>query len=372
MPIRPIPVISGIKARYGLSVQDGEMNLTVPEIRVRRKSGIPLYVQLTHQIEQLVYSGRWPRGEKLPTERELASLLGISRNTVSMAYRELEARGILSSRQGRGTFVAGPRGDSSGSVGRDRIISTLELCLDEAILSGLSIEEFMAIAEMVVERKKEALFHLQVAFVECNREQLDYFSKELELGAGIRIIPVLLEDMNRRESRTLEVLSEADLVVTTFFHLEEVRDMLAGIRSDVLGIALDPLLETMVKIARIDPGKKVGLVCISRAFAERVKKSLTQSGIDLEFSFTTTREKESLRSFLRGLDVVITSPGRRKEVEELKEQDAEVIEFTYRPDAGSINLLKSALLERRTKGSGEICRRLAYGKNKDAAGKSGT
>ncbi|HHY38893.1 MAG TPA: GntR family transcriptional regulator [Clostridia bacterium] len=335
------------------------MDPTVPEIRVRRKSGIPLYVQLTHQIEQLVYSGRWPRGEKLPTERELASLLGISRNTVSMAYRELEAKGILSSRQGRGTFVSGPQGESAGGLDRERLISTLEMCLDEAILSGLSIEEFMAITEMVAERKKEALCHLQVVFVECNREQLDYFSKELELGAGIRIVPMLLEDINRREPRTLQILSEADLVVTTFFHLDEVKDMLTGIRSDILGIALDPLLETMVKIARIDPGKKVGLVCISRAFADRVKKSLTQSGIELEFSFTTTREKENLRSFLKGLDVVITSPGRRKEVEELKDPGAEVIEFTYRPDAGSINLLKSALLERRSKGPGEVYRRLA-------------
>ena len=64
-------------------------------IELSRKSGIPLYVQLKERIRQQVESGSWTPGFKLPTERELSSLLGVSRNTVSQSYRELENEGIL-------------------------------------------------------------------------------------------------------------------------------------------------------------------------------------------------------------------------------------------------------------------------------------
>ncbi len=48
-----------------------------------------------------------------------------------------------------------------------------------------------------------------------------------------------------------------------------------------------------------------------------------------------------------GCDVILTSPGRKKEVMALCDgfnKDAKVIEFVYRPDVGSINMLKSAVL----------------------------
>ena len=44
------------------------------------------------------------KGKKLPTERELAKALRVSRNTISTAYKELEDEGVLYSHQGRGTL----------------------------------------------------------------------------------------------------------------------------------------------------------------------------------------------------------------------------------------------------------------------------
>ena len=47
-------------------------------------------------------------------------------------------------------------------------------------------------------------------------------------------------------------------------------------------------------------------------------------------------------------DVLLVSPGRRREVERLCPEGKEVIEFVYRPDQASVNLLKTALLEFRS------------------------
>ena len=56
------------------------------------------------------YAGRLPAGERLPASRELASSLGLSRNTVNQAYQTLTDEGLLRAHVGQGTFVAGRGG----------------------------------------------------------------------------------------------------------------------------------------------------------------------------------------------------------------------------------------------------------------------
>jgi len=66
----------------------------------------PLFVQLAGAVTEGIRSGRLKRGEALPGSRELARQLGVNRNTVMAAYRELLAEGQVSTRVGGGTFVA--------------------------------------------------------------------------------------------------------------------------------------------------------------------------------------------------------------------------------------------------------------------------
>ena len=49
----------------------------------------PYYRQLQRQIKQLISSGKTPGGSSLPSERDLASALGLSRTTVKRCYDEL-------------------------------------------------------------------------------------------------------------------------------------------------------------------------------------------------------------------------------------------------------------------------------------------
>lgn len=63
------------------------------------------YQRLYQQIKQGVLSGHWPPGLKLPSSRELASHLQLSRNTVSQAFEQLRAEGYLYSKPGSGYFV---------------------------------------------------------------------------------------------------------------------------------------------------------------------------------------------------------------------------------------------------------------------------
>lgn len=66
----------------------------------------PAYEQLVRALRSGIKSGRFPRGMKLSPSRELSKKLGISRNTVTMAYDRLLSDGWLYARVGSGTFVA--------------------------------------------------------------------------------------------------------------------------------------------------------------------------------------------------------------------------------------------------------------------------
>jgi DNA-binding transcriptional MocR family regulator len=70
----------------------------------------PVYSTLTDAITALVLDGRVATETRLPSERELATALRISRATVTAAYDGLRETGFLASRTGSGSFVTVPRG----------------------------------------------------------------------------------------------------------------------------------------------------------------------------------------------------------------------------------------------------------------------
>ena len=65
----------------------------------------PLYEQLYEYIRSCILEGSLAAGEKLPSKRQLAAHLKISRNTVEMAYAQLAAEGYISSRERKGYYV---------------------------------------------------------------------------------------------------------------------------------------------------------------------------------------------------------------------------------------------------------------------------
>jgi GntR family transcriptional regulator len=72
-------------------------------------SAEPLYSLVASRAEQLIASGAWREGDRLPPERQLCHQFDVSRSTLRQALGELEERGLISRHQGRGTFVARPR-----------------------------------------------------------------------------------------------------------------------------------------------------------------------------------------------------------------------------------------------------------------------
>ncbi len=320
-------------------------------VKLERNSGVPLYVQVARMVSRLIADGTWPPGLKLPPERQMARIMGVSRNTTSACYRYLLEQGLVISCQGRGTYVSGqpPEGvapelvDSAGSLA-----PMVDILLEMGVERGV---EPSATAALVAQRAGMHLSRepaLVVAFIECNREQLDFFSQHLNLGPGVRIVPVIWPDTGRRDG-VVDACAGADLVVTTFFHLDQVRSVL-GERHQVVGIALDPDVETIVRVAQLPADRPVGLVCLSPQFADRVQKSLVKAGLgNLQIKVHTPGGGD-LESFLEEVGGAIVSPGRSLEVTRALVRELPVIEFIYYPDHGSTRMLARRLAQLTGKG----------------------
>lgn len=79
--------------------------------------GVHDYLALAGTVRGLLTDGRLPLGVRLPAERDLAVVLGISRTTVSAAYRTLRETGHLTSRRGAGSWTTIPGGARVGTTG---------------------------------------------------------------------------------------------------------------------------------------------------------------------------------------------------------------------------------------------------------------
>src|SRR5580698_8612068 len=79
------------------------------QIHISSDDGVPIYIQIVNQVKHLVASGRLLPGDEIPPIRALAETLVVNPNTVARAYLELERAGVVTKRQGAGTYVAETR-----------------------------------------------------------------------------------------------------------------------------------------------------------------------------------------------------------------------------------------------------------------------
>src|SRR5215475_4582086 len=112
------------------------------KFKFRNEASNPLYNQLLEALESAIGSGALAIGTRLPSERAMADQLKVSRTTVMSAYRELEARGLIHSHVGRGTFVcASPEGTGAPFAWRGKVSRTASLQNDPGlrhVISGAS------------------------------------------------------------------------------------------------------------------------------------------------------------------------------------------------------------------------------------------
>ena len=115
-------------------------------------SGLPIYTQIVNQVQSQLANGILKPGDQLPTVRALAEELRINFNTVARAYRILDEARIISTQQGRGTYITEiPPLETTKKLRNESLSELTQRFINEAIRLGFSERE---ISQMVRDKLK--------------------------------------------------------------------------------------------------------------------------------------------------------------------------------------------------------------------------
>jgi DNA-binding transcriptional regulator YhcF (GntR family) len=174
---------------------------------LKRKGGVPLHDQLLAQLELRILTGVLRPGQRLPSVRALARRLGLHANTVSSAYRALEAAGHVELRRGAGVYVrAGAPAALDEAHGLDEMI---RLALRAAFRKGHTAAEIRA----AVERWLRAAPAERVVAVDPRRETLALLAHEIRGAIGVPVAGCTPEELAREPE-----LAAGALLVTLPYH----------------------------------------------------------------------------------------------------------------------------------------------------------
>ncbi len=120
-------------------------------------SGLPIYTQIVNQIQSQLVNGILKPGDQLPTVRALASDLRVNFNTVARAYRILDEARIISTQQGRGTYITEiPPPEVSEKLRHESLAALTQRFIAEAFRLGFSEREVSQMVRDSLKLSKEA------------------------------------------------------------------------------------------------------------------------------------------------------------------------------------------------------------------------
>ena len=114
-------------------------------LKIDARISTPIYEQVIVGIKELILKGVLKAGDKLPSVRELSTLLTINPNTVSKAYIELEKENIVEVIRGRGTFISKEYGSNISKEKLDNIIIYFKRIILEANYLGLGEKDLISL-----------------------------------------------------------------------------------------------------------------------------------------------------------------------------------------------------------------------------------
>lgn len=313
--------------------------MAVSNLTIDKRSPFSIQRQLATQLVHLIRSGSLKPGEQLPTVRQLAGYLRINHNTVAMAYRDLEAQGLLRVEQGRGTFVA-DSGVSAVDARHAAVVATMREAFDTVLALGATVREFLDAAAAVAQTPEGAT-QVHLLLVECNGFDLEQMRGALASEVGARISAATIEELAARVAGGPRALADVDLVVTTFFHVNEVEALVDGTGVKVAGLYMGPSIRTLMRIMALDDQARIGAVGVSPVCARGLVASLRNIiGPERPIAFGHMLEPEALKGILADTDVVVYADGSQPAVEPVLEPRQERIVVEKQIDRGSIEMVK--------------------------------
>jgi len=219
-------------------------------------------------LKERLLRGAYPRGGALPSVRALAAELGTSPSTVGRAVQELARQGWVTATSRRGAVVR--RDLPAGETGvRDAEAAIRRLAVRWRLVGGdrAEFQELVArVADEVFQPAPRTLF------LECNPVDLQRGLEQVQRETSVNVEPLLLEDAADGSG---ELLKDANVLLTPYFHLAEARE-LAPEGAQVVPLTFVASQDALRALAALPADILVGVLAVDARSRRRLEAIVQQ------------------------------------------------------------------------------------------------
>jgi GntR family transcriptional regulator len=317
------------------------------DIRLDRRGGTPLYVQLKHHIVFLIGSGELGPGTALPSVRQVAAELDMAPATVQRTYADLQSQGMLVGQSGRGIFVADlaaiPEGEASNLASMRQLLRRVVTQVSGA---GLTEDEIIGTVRDVVGKTfvRPAPRLVFVAASEAFADVYRDYLRDALADTKCDVETVLLTDLEKRGDEALDELEPIAALVSVVGTFTELRRLASHRVTTLFPLVVDLTEETQWEFINLPADASVGLVAERHLLATRSALLKHFRGTEDEVPTAAITDRAAVRALLKRCSVVVHSAGAAQLLRSLARPGTRLIEMRYRPNAASIAKLRTLLL----------------------------
>lgn len=267
---------------------------------------LSFYDQIKGQLLSAIYCGKITEGDRLPSIRELAEDLEVNYKTVRKIYLRLVEEQYLEMAQGSGAFLKKRPGEAAYEQMRRRAIIRLFREVSEKSRNlGLSPQKFLRLFESYTTGANLKMLRLAVV---DHEEEAFIFSKELAVRLGAEVISLPLEK-TEEFPRTEREVEDVDYLLTTSWHLDQVREYGRQVQKPVL--ELKPSHEIYKEILEVARHRNTAIVIQDEhtmhaswdVFMQIYRPTTTR-----KFWIAPMNREDLIETILREAEVIFVSP----------------------------------------------------------------
>jgi GntR family transcriptional regulator len=270
-----------------------------------KKVKLGFYDQIKGQLLSAIYCGKLKEGDRLPSIRELAEDNQVNYKTVQRVYLQLEQENYIDIVHGSGAFLKQRSGENTYELMRRRAIKKLLAEASEKSSSlGLSAEKFARLLESYATGLN--LKRLQLAVVD-HEEEAFIFSRELQARLLADVTPISLEKLD--DDQAVRVLKASDYLLTTSWHMEDVRE--AARRHGKQVVEIKPSHQIYTEILNNARDRKVAIVIQDERTMHAswdLFLNIFKPSTDKEFWIAPIHREDLVTKIIEEADLIFVSP----------------------------------------------------------------
>jgi DNA-binding transcriptional regulator YhcF (GntR family) len=250
-------------------------------------------------LKERLLRGAYPRGGALPSVRALAAELGTSPSTVGRAVQELARQGWVTATSRRGAVVR--RDLPAGETGvRDAEAAIRRLAIRWRLVGGdrAEFQELVArVADEVFQPAPRTLV------LECNPVDLQRGLEQVQRETSVNVEPVLLSDAADGSG---ELLKDANVLLTPYFHLAEARE-LAPEGAQVVPLNFVASQDAMRALVELPADTLVGVLAVDARSRRRLEAIVQQYAASSTVFGALLDDSEAAVNLAEAADLVLVT-----------------------------------------------------------------